>query len=83
MLDEKGYVSEASQNLIEGVQLDDFEADPLQGDGNGAGGKVLCRSFVFCSSSKQTLLHSRPSRLKCRSKRILGRDRWSPGKHAT
>lgn len=33
-LNEKGYVSEASQNLIEGVRLDDFEADLRQGDGN-------------------------------------------------
>jgi hypothetical protein len=33
-LGEKGYVSEASQNLIEGVRLDDFEADLRQGDGN-------------------------------------------------
>jgi hypothetical protein len=38
-LDEKGYVSEASQNLIEGVHLDDFEADLRQGDGNELEGK--------------------------------------------
>lgn len=34
MLDEKGYVSEVGQNLIEGVHLVDFEADLRQGDGN-------------------------------------------------
>ncbi len=34
VLDEKGYVSEGSQNLIEGVRLADFEADLRQGDGN-------------------------------------------------
>jgi hypothetical protein len=39
VLDEKGYVSEASQNLIEGVHVDDFEADLLQGDGNELKGK--------------------------------------------
>jgi hypothetical protein len=39
VLDEKGYVSEASQNLIEGVRLNDFEADLRQGDGNELEGK--------------------------------------------
>ncbi|MGH6856751.1 MAG: PGN_0703 family putative restriction endonuclease [Methylocella sp.] len=39
MLDKKGYVSEASQNLIEGVRLRDFEADLRQGDGNEMEGK--------------------------------------------
>ncbi len=39
LLDEKGYVSDASQNLIEGVHLFDFEADLRQGDGNEMGGK--------------------------------------------
>ncbi|MGH6618390.1 MAG: PGN_0703 family putative restriction endonuclease, partial [Alphaproteobacteria bacterium] len=39
MLDEKGYVSEACQNLIEGVRLVDFEADLRQGDGNELEGK--------------------------------------------
>lgn len=39
VLDEKGYVSEASQNLIEGVRLVDFEADLRQGDGNEMEGK--------------------------------------------
>lgn len=34
VLDGKGYVSEAGQNLIEGVRLVDFEADLRQGDGN-------------------------------------------------
>src|SRR5271170_4696652 len=34
VLDEKGYVCEASQNVIEGVKLADFEADVRQGDGN-------------------------------------------------
>jgi hypothetical protein len=34
VLDENGYVGEASQNLIEGVRLEDFEVDLLQGDGN-------------------------------------------------
>jgi hypothetical protein len=34
VLDKNGYVGEASQNLIEGVRLEDFEADLLQGDGN-------------------------------------------------
>ncbi len=38
-LDEKGYVSEASQNLIEGVHIGDFEADLRQGDGNELDGK--------------------------------------------
>ena len=33
-LDEKGYVSEISENLVAGVRLDDFEADLRQGDGN-------------------------------------------------
>jgi hypothetical protein len=39
VLDKNGYVSEASQNLIEGVRLDDFEADLRQGDGNELEGK--------------------------------------------
>ncbi|MDX3966811.1 MAG: hypothetical protein QHD01_09460 [Bradyrhizobium sp.] len=39
VLDEKGYVSEAVQNLIEGVRLVDFEADLRQGDGNEMEGK--------------------------------------------
>jgi hypothetical protein len=39
VLDEKGYVSEAGQNLIEGVRLVDFEADLRQGDGNEMEGK--------------------------------------------
>jgi hypothetical protein len=39
VLDEKGYVGEASQNLIEGVHLEDFEADLRQGDGNELQGK--------------------------------------------
>ncbi len=39
VLDEKGYVSEAAQNLIEGVRLVDFEADLRQGDGNEMEGK--------------------------------------------
>jgi hypothetical protein len=38
-LDSKGYVSNASQNLIEGVHLGDFEADLRQGDGNEMEGK--------------------------------------------
>ena len=38
-LDNKGYVSEAIQNLIEGVHLNDFEADLRQGDGNELEGK--------------------------------------------
>jgi hypothetical protein len=39
VLNNRGYVSEASQNLIEGVRLQDFEADLLQGDGNEMKGK--------------------------------------------
>jgi hypothetical protein len=39
VLDEKGYVREASQNLIEGVRLDDCEADLNQGGGNEMKGK--------------------------------------------
>jgi hypothetical protein len=39
VLDEKGYVSEAGQNLIEGVRLVNFEADLRQGDGNEMEGK--------------------------------------------
>jgi hypothetical protein len=39
VLDENGYVGKASQNLIEGVRLEDFEADLLQGDGNELGEK--------------------------------------------
>jgi hypothetical protein len=38
-LNEKGYVTNASQNLIEGVRLADFEADLRQGDGNEMEGK--------------------------------------------
>ena len=41
VVDEKGYVSEACRNLIEGVRLIDFEADLLQGDGNEMEGKFL------------------------------------------
>jgi len=40
-LDEKGYVGEATLNLIDGVRLDDFEADLRQGDGNEMEGKFL------------------------------------------
>jgi hypothetical protein len=39
VLGENGYVSEASQNLIEGVHLEDFEGDLRQGDGNELEGK--------------------------------------------
>jgi hypothetical protein len=39
VLDKKGYVSEAGQNLIEGVRLEDFEADLRLGDGNEMNGK--------------------------------------------
>jgi hypothetical protein len=39
VIDKNGYVGEASQNLIEGVRLEDFEADLLQGDGNEMKGK--------------------------------------------
>jgi hypothetical protein len=39
VLDKKGYVSEAGQNLLEGVRLVDFEADLRQGDGNEMEGK--------------------------------------------
>lgn len=39
VVDEKGDVSEAGQNLIEGVSLIDFEADLRQGDGNEMEGK--------------------------------------------
>jgi hypothetical protein len=33
-VNEKGYVGSVSQNLVEGVYLDDFESDLRQGDGN-------------------------------------------------
>ena len=39
VLDAKGYVSEASQNVIEGVHFEDFEGDLRQGDGNELEGK--------------------------------------------
>lgn len=39
VLNGNGYVSEAIQNLIDGVQLADFEADLRQGDGNELEGK--------------------------------------------
>jgi len=39
VIDGKGYVSEASLNLITGVHLGDFEADLRQGDGNELEGK--------------------------------------------
>jgi hypothetical protein len=38
-VDENGYVEEARDNLIEGVTLEDFEADLSQGDGNELAGK--------------------------------------------
>jgi hypothetical protein len=38
-LDDRGYVTEAIQNLIEGVRPADFEADLQQGDGNELEGK--------------------------------------------
>jgi hypothetical protein len=38
-LDDKGYVSDAAKNVIEGVHLIDFEADLRQGDGNELEGK--------------------------------------------
>lgn len=38
-LDDRGYVAEAIQNVIEGVQRADFEADLRQGDGNELKGK--------------------------------------------
>jgi hypothetical protein len=41
VLNEKGYVGEATQNLVEGVRLVDFEADLRQGDGNEMEGKFL------------------------------------------
>jgi hypothetical protein len=39
VLDKNGYVPEATHNLIPGVQLEDFEADLRQGDGNEMEGK--------------------------------------------
>jgi hypothetical protein len=38
-VDGKGYVTSASQNLVEGVRLADFESDLRQGDGNEMEGK--------------------------------------------
>lgn len=38
-IDDKGYVLEATNNLIEGVRLVDFEDDLAQGDGNELPGK--------------------------------------------
>jgi hypothetical protein len=38
-IDEKGYVTNINQNLVEGVCLADFEADLRQGDGNEMEGK--------------------------------------------
>jgi hypothetical protein len=46
VLDEKGYVREASQNLIDGIGLEDFEEDLRQGDGN-----ELKRKFLAAHSS--------------------------------
>jgi len=40
-VDEKGYVGEATENLIDGVYLSEFEADVRQGDGNELGNKFL------------------------------------------
>jgi Restriction Endonuclease associating with ARP len=39
VVDAKGYVSKATDNLIEGVNLADFEVDLRQGDGNEMEGK--------------------------------------------
>ena len=38
-VDAKGYVADATLNLIAGVQLSDFEADVRKGNGNEMGGK--------------------------------------------
>jgi hypothetical protein len=48
MLDEKGYVSDARQNLIEGVRLEDFEEEFRQADGNELEGKFRA---VYSSSA--------------------------------
>jgi hypothetical protein len=45
-VDEKGYVNEVRDNLIEGVKLEDFAADLQQGDGN-----ELAKKFRAAHSS--------------------------------
>ena len=51
-IDEKGYVTNASHNLVEGVRLTDFEADLRQGDGNELEGKFRA---AHSSSSERIL----------------------------
>jgi hypothetical protein len=69
-LDKNGYVGEASQNLIEGVSLLDFEADLRQGDGNEMAGK-------FCavhSSSALAVNSFAPFKSKLSALRLPGGD---------
>ena len=67
VLDEKGYVSEAGQNLIEEVRLVDFEIDLRQGDGNEMEESVvpLTRPPPWLSAPP---LPSSPTRLLCGSR---------------
>jgi hypothetical protein len=67
-LDKKGYVSDASQNLIEGVHLSDFEADLRQGDGNELEGKFRAAH----SSSALAVNTFAPFKAKPAELRLLG-----------
>jgi hypothetical protein len=55
-LDAKGYVSEPRQNLIEGVEFGDVEADILQGDGSELRGDGCGRPPKFHAAHSSTAL---------------------------
>jgi hypothetical protein len=74
VLDENGYVSTVSENLIEGVSLRDFETDLQQGDGN-----ELKLKFRAVHSSSALVVNSfAPFKANPHALRLLGRDGFAP-----
>lgn len=74
VLDKNGYVSEPNQNLIEGVRLDDFEADLRQGDGNELGGSFALPTRLLRWLSTPSL-RSRLTRLRYGSRVVMASQR--------
>jgi hypothetical protein len=68
VVDEKGYVSEACQNLIDGVEFSDIEADFRQGNGNELETKFLAAH----SSSALAANTFAPFRSKIDDLRLFG-----------
>ena len=74
LLNPKGYVSTVNENLIEGVSLQDFEADLRQGNGN-----ELKEKFRAVYSSSALVVNTfAPFKANPNALRLLGRDGFAP-----